>query len=156
MRCKSIKIINTLTSIAIGNLFLYIFGTLKLNGKPQIIKSKTMKNLILFFLSILLFLNTLQSQTIRISEISNSNANIFADEEGNYNDWIELFNSSATDSVSMLGYFLSDDKNKLNKWAFSDIIVPPRSFLLIQASGKDKDNQTHHWESVAFIANNAK
>ncbi|MFU8842582.1 MAG: CotH kinase family protein [Bacteroidales bacterium] len=76
-------------------------------------------------------------QSLVINEIMSSNATAIPDEDGDFEDWIELYNG--TDSpVNLFGFCLTDDPDLLNKWAFPDIELPSDAFLLIFASGKDR------------------
>ena len=47
------------------------------------------------------------SQNISINEIMSSNSNTISDEDGEYEDWIEIYNFGST-TVSLKGYGLSD------------------------------------------------
>lgn len=87
------------------------------------------------------------SQTVVINEFMSSNFTTISDEDGEYVDWIELFNND-TSPVNLLGYKLSDDSTNLNKWAFPEIILSPAEYLLVFASGKDRLNYAYHWETV--------
>ena len=62
-----------------------------------------MRKIILFILINLLFVFSLKAQQILINEIQSANANTIADEDGSNSDWIELFNTSTTNSVNLLG-----------------------------------------------------
>ena len=67
------------------------------------------------------------------------------DAEGDASDWIELYNTTG-DVVSLKGFFLTDDINELNKWAFpEDAVIEPYGYLVVYASGKDEtiDGQMH-------------
>ena len=65
------------------------------------------------------------------------NDSILADEEGDYEDWIEIYN--AGDAVlSLAGYGLSDRVDKPFAWVFPDVQIEPGAFLLVWASGKDR------------------
>jgi hypothetical protein len=74
---------------------------------------------------------------IDINEIMASNGATLADEDGDYPDWIELYNSGGQ-PVQLLGWGLSDNLGVPYKWVFPDITLQPGSFLLIWASGKDR------------------
>jgi len=58
------------------------------------------------------------------------------DEEGDAEDWIELYNSGST-PVNLQGYFLSDDPTEPSRWSFPNIEIPAEDFLIVFASGKD-------------------
>ena len=52
-----------------------------------------------------------------INEIMPSNIETAADQDGEYDDWVELYNNTGT-AIDLSGYFLSDDVAILNKWIF--------------------------------------
>lgn len=72
-----------------------------------------------------------------INELMSNNTASIEDQDGDFRDWIELYNNSDA-SINILNYTLSDSEDELNKWTFPEIIIPPQNFLLIFASGKDK------------------
>jgi CotH kinase protein/Lamin Tail Domain/Secretion system C-terminal sorting domain len=55
--------------------------------------------------------------SIVINEIMPSNKITIADANGQFDDYIELYNNTNT-SINLSGLYLSDDKNNLSKWAF--------------------------------------
>jgi hypothetical protein len=77
------------------------------------------------------------SQQLYINEFMSSNAFTIADEDGDYSDWIELYNAGP-DAVSLSGYGLSDNYNNPFKWIFPDSVIQPGQHLLVWASGKDR------------------
>ncbi len=68
--------------------------------------------------------------------MSSNNLFIF-DEDGDDSDWIEVYNA-ADYAISLLGFFLSDDDDNVQRWAFPDTIIQPKQFLLVFASGKNR------------------
>ncbi|MEM6967454.1 MAG: CotH kinase family protein [Bacteroidota bacterium] len=52
-----------------------------------------------------------------INEFMASNDATVADQDGEFDDWVELYNNSST-IIDLEGYFLSDDANEPTKWAF--------------------------------------
>ncbi|MDI6401155.1 CotH kinase family protein [Balneolaceae bacterium ANBcel3] len=97
----------------------------------------------LLFSLILLIPITSRAQTappVLINEIQSSNSRTYADEEGDYEDWIELFNPS-TDTIRLGGFGLSDDPSRPYRWVFPEgSYIEPESYLLIWASGKNRRN----------------
>ncbi|MBN2093016.1 CotH kinase family protein [candidate division KSB1 bacterium] len=85
---------------------------------------------------ILLFLILMIQQLpakIYINEFMAANKKVFADEAGEYDDWIELYNDS-TAAISLSGYYLTDNLNSPQKWAFAEnYTIPAHGFLLIWA-----------------------
>ncbi len=57
------------------------------------------------------------SNSVVINEIMPSNNITASDQDGEFDDWIELYNNTASD-VDLSGYFLTDDELILNKWIF--------------------------------------
>ena len=91
------------------------------------------KTLILF---LLFTYNYLHAQII-INEGSNKNYNAIADENGDYPDWIEIYNTTP-DTLSLLNYALSDNETEPTKWTFPNVKLPPNEFKTIFCSGKDR------------------
>ncbi|HUH73364.1 MAG TPA: CotH kinase family protein [Chitinophagales bacterium] len=84
-----------------------------------------------------IFLVDISAQSIVINELMAKNTNSLQDEDGDYSDWIELYNT--TDSaIDLLNYKLSDDKTNPNKWVFPEVSILPKSYLLIFASDKNR------------------
>jgi len=75
------------------------------------------------------------SGDIVINEFMASNGMAVADQDGEFDDWIELYNNSDRD-ISLNGYFLSDKLASPTKWQFPDITLAAASYLVVWA---DKD-----------------
>jgi len=91
---------------------------------------------IITLLYFLLFYNIVDSQIV-INEGSNKNYTTIMDEDGEYPDWIEIYNPTA-DSVSLLNYSLSNDLADPVKWTFPNIKIAPGEFKTIFCSGKNR------------------
>lgn len=74
---------------------------------------------------------------LMISEIMPVNRSTLQDEDGDYSDWIELFNGSDR-PVPLLDYILSDDDANHLKWRFPERTIQPGEYLVVFASGKDR------------------
>jgi hypothetical protein len=75
--------------------------------------------------------------SIRLNEVMASNGSTIADEDGDFEDWIELYNFGDT-PVCLGGWWLSDDYEEPQKWAFPEpTTLNPGEYLLLWASGKD-------------------
>lgn len=92
--------------------------------------------LVLIFLLISLPLINF-SQTLVINEFMASNLTTIADEDGDFSDWIELYNNHPA-AINLDGYHLSDNADIPQKWTFPAVTIQPGDYLLIWASGKDK------------------
>lgn len=71
-----------------------------------------------------------------INEFCASNSNVIADEDGEYDDWVELYNNGDT-AINLLGYTLSDDVDELNKWSFPNLSIGAGEYLLVWADSDD-------------------
>ena len=95
------------------------------------------------------------AQNICINEVMSSNETTLADEDGDFPDWIELYNN-ADSTINLEGYGISDDSLNLRKWLFPEISLLPNTHLLIFASGKDRSAAVSHWETVIREGDNWK
>ncbi|MBC8048148.1 MAG: lamin tail domain-containing protein [Fimbriimonadaceae bacterium] len=102
---------------------------------------------LLLLASTLYFSFTYTHAQIVINEASNRNASQILDEDGDYEDWFELYNAGS-DAINLNNYTITDDSLVLNKWIFPNIILNPANYLLVYASGKNRmpDLTTDHWE----------
>ena len=80
---------------------------------------------------------------LKITEYMIDNRSVLYDEDGDFDDWVELYNDS-DEPFSLARLFFTDDITDLRKWAFPDIVLGPRSYLVIYASGKDKVAENVH------------
>lgn len=73
-----------------------------------------------------------------INEYCPNNTFSIYDEDGDYKDWVELYNPTSQDA-DMTGYALTDDKEKPSKWVFPDgLTIPAGEYLVVFCSGKDR------------------
>ena len=91
-------------------------------------------------LTILLFIlstKLLISQVV-VNEFSAANYDFFQDNYGEYEDWVELYNTSSSD-IDLNGWYLSDKSTNITKWQFpSSYIISANSTALIYCSGRDE------------------
>jgi autotransporter-associated beta strand protein len=81
-----------------------------------------------------------QPPLILINEIMASNQATLADDDGDFSDWIELYNPGSA-AVDLAGWGLSDSASTPFKWVFpSGTSIPPDTHLLVWASGKNRIN----------------
>ncbi len=104
--------------------------------------SRSVLLLALYFIS-----NATTYSQVVINEICTSNNSLLLDEDGDYPDWIELYNSGAT-PVNLLDYSLSDDATQLRKWTFPNYTLAPSAHVLVYASDKNRSSYVHHWETA--------
>lgn len=82
-------------------------------------------------------LSIVGAQNIIINEGLASNS-IFFDEDGDAPDWFELYNKGNED-INLGGWTVSDDLEEFDKWEIPETVIAPDSYLLIWASGKDRN-----------------
>jgi len=78
-----------------------------------------------------------QGKSVILNEVLAFNSMIFADEEGDFEDWIELRNPTVG-PINLDGYTLTDDPDDPRKWTFPAVTIDPGEFLVIWASGKNR------------------
>ena len=91
-----------------------------------------------------IFAENLGAQSIRltINEFMASNTKMIADEHGEYDDWIELFNDDEN-SVNLAGLYLSDDFSDPTRWRCPAVTIPAKGFLIIWADDDTSQGKFH-------------
>ncbi|MEW6236978.1 MAG: lamin tail domain-containing protein [Candidatus Omnitrophota bacterium] len=74
---------------------------------------------------------------LQITEFMADNQSTLTDEDGEYSDWIEIFNASDS-PIDLKGWHLSDNPQNLSLWTFPSAILSPSRFLIVFASGKNR------------------
>ncbi|MBU1706783.1 lamin tail domain-containing protein, partial [bacterium] len=77
-----------------------------------------------------------------INEFMADNDNIIADPQGDYDDWIEIYNPVDM-NVDLGGFFLTDDLSDPQQWAFPDTFIEAGGFLLVWADDDEGDEGLH-------------
>ncbi len=77
-----------------------------------------------------------------INEFMASNVSTTSDESGDFDDWIELYNTTDY-SISANGLYLSDEVDNLLKWALPDIAIAPDDYLIIWADKDEEQGALH-------------
>lgn len=68
-----------------------------------------------------------------INELMASNTTTATDQDGEYDDWIELYNKSENEA-DLSGYYLTDNDNNLTRWRFpSGTVIAGNSYLIVWA-----------------------
>ncbi len=72
------------------------------------------------------------SDDIVINEFMADNGNTIADPNGEYDDWIELYNPTSN-PITLTGRYLTDKKDNLTKYQFTqpNLVLNPNEYLLI-------------------------
>jgi hypothetical protein len=77
-----------------------------------------------------------------INEFMADNDTVVPDPSGEYDDWIEFYNNS-NNTISLNGYFLSDESGDLTQWAFPDTSIGPNEYLIVWADDDDGQPGLH-------------
>lgn len=78
-----------------------------------------------------------------INEIMINNRNSIRDRDGDFSDWIEIYNES-DEAIHLDGFGLTDNEDNLFKWKFDNITIEADSYLLVWASGKDRNSDPNN------------
>jgi hypothetical protein len=104
-----------------------------MNQQPSMYTKPTILALLM-----LLFIPKLNAQTVSMNEVMAANISTLEDEDGDFEDWIELYNYGTT-PVNLSGFGLSDDSKQPFKWIFPNTTLQPNAYLLVWASGKNRN-----------------
>ena len=83
------------------------------------------------------FTNLAVAQNIVINEVLSSNTTVNTDEDGSYQDWVEVYNYGTT-AINLSGFGLSDDGTLLYKWTFPAVTLNAGQYLLVWCSDKNR------------------
>jgi hypothetical protein len=76
-----------------------------------------------------------EKSPVVINELMPVNSTTVADNYGEFDDWVELYNTSSSD-IDISGYYLSDNHKKPEKWQFPQgTVIAGKNFLIIWADG---------------------
>jgi gliding motility-associated-like protein len=90
-----------------------------------------------FLILILSFFTVAVNAQLVINEYSASNNSIIADYQGDFEDYVEIYNGSAA-PVNLFNYYLSDEATNINKWVINQAVnVPANGRIVLFCSGKD-------------------
>ncbi|WP_420454273.1 lamin tail domain-containing protein [Rubrivirga sp.] len=77
-----------------------------------------------------------------VNEILASNDTTVADEAGEFDDWVEVYNGSS-EAVSLAGVFFTDDLTEPDKFALPDTTIAAGGYLLIWADDDEDQGPLH-------------
>jgi hypothetical protein len=76
-----------------------------------------------------------ETQKVIINELLPKNSQHGSDQDGEFDDWIELYNPSDEDQ-DISGYYLTDSKKNLTKWKFPvGTMIAKNGYLIVWADG---------------------
>lgn len=110
-----------------------------MNSINQVLNSFVMRRYYktLFILTVLLISSNAFTQVV-INEYSCSNMSTIQDNYNNYEDWIELYNTSSS-AVNISGFYLSDKATNPTKWQIpTGVSIPANGKLIVFCNGRDE------------------
>lgn len=94
------------------------------------------------------------SMSIVINELMPKNSQFGSDQNGQFDDWIELYNLSAED-LNISGYYLTDSKKELTKWKFPEgTILAKNGYLIVWADGDTTQVGLHTNYKLSAVGEN--
>lgn len=83
------------------------------------------------FYTILANVTSINPGDVTINEIMSSNAGAVQDQDGEYEDWVELYNTTSN-NVSLANIYATDNFASPLKWLFpSNAVIPPNDYLIV-------------------------
>ena len=79
----------------------------------------------------------LDAGALFINEFMADNESTLQDEDGDFSDWIEIYNPGPL-PADLDGWFLTDSAGTLAKWKFPAVTVEADDYLVVFASSKDR------------------
>ncbi len=95
----------------------------------------------------LLLISSISQSQVVINEICPSNVNNKINENGKYDDWVEIYNAGSS-SVNLGGYGLSDEIAKPFKFTFPYFDLGSHQKVLVFASDINRTDLSNHWETA--------
>lgn len=95
-----------------------------------------MKSNFTLLFSLMFFLSSVGYAQLFLNEGSNKNYATLADEDGDFEDWIEIYNAGPV-AVDLFNYSLSDNANP-GEWVFGHQLIQPNEYVIVFCSEKDR------------------
>ena len=108
-------------------------------------KGQSVLLLMLAFFAFSPSLAQINSGDIVINEFMADNDNVASDQNGEFDDWVEIYNNTPS-PVSLNGVYLTDDFLNPTKWPFPDTFIAAFDYLIVWA-----DNDTFQTGLHAFF-----
>ncbi|MBU0691088.1 lamin tail domain-containing protein, partial [bacterium] len=82
------------------------------------------------------------AQTIAINEFLAANTVTLPDQDGEFDDWIELFNFGE-ETLALSGFYLTDNEDDLQQWSLPDTFLAPGEFMMLWADNDEDQDGLH-------------
>ncbi len=86
-----------------------------------------------------------------INEVMTSNGETLQDRDGDYPNWIEIYNAGS-ETVQLGGVYLSDSQSNLTQWQFPNVTLYPDAHLIVYASEKENTDRDELHASFSLSA----
>ena len=83
-----------------------------------------------------------QAGDLVINEFLADNETIQADQDSEYDDWIELYNNGDM-PIPLIGHHLTDDASDLTQWTFPDTSIAAHGYLIVWADDDEEQTGLH-------------
>jgi len=90
-----------------------------------------------------------RKETFVIWEVMSRNENTISDENGVYNDWLEIMNTTSA-VLNLKDHWLSDDSGNIRKWRFPSCEVQPGQSVIVFLSPDYTDSQGDRYLHASF------
>ena len=102
---------------------------------------------ILLFAFLIISSLSLHAQDLYINEFMASNGSTIADENGEFDDWVEVYNAGTT-AIDIAGMYLTDDTTNTTKWQIPATnsaltTIPAGGFLLLWFDSEPEQGELH-------------
>src|SRR6187399_2881868 len=105
------------------------------------------KALLALVLLLFLFSARFSSGQIVINEFVPANISGLTNSNGDYDDWIEIYNDGSS-AVNLSGYGLSDDSNEPFKFRFPSYVLDDGHHVIIFINDVNNNLPVNHWETA--------
>lgn len=77
-----------------------------------------------------------------INELMASNSTTVADQDGEYEDWVELYNNTSA-GINLNGYYLTDNPTNLTKYKFPNVTIDGNGYIIVWLDGDTLQQGLH-------------
>lgn len=91
---------------------------------------------------------------VKINECLVRNSTKGADQNGEFDSWIELFNPS-DEMISLFGFYLTNDSQVPLKWAFPDTSIAAGGYLIVWMDNETEENGLHAGFEMVAVGGSA-
>lgn len=86
--------------------------------------------------------NTPSGHALFINEVMPSNSSTLADNNGEYDDWLEIYNAGTT-AINLQNFYVTDEKHNWNKFRLPSVTLDPGGFKIVWLDGQPEQGALH-------------